>query len=138
MFVVLVATLICKNDKVLLVTEKKEGIAGKLNFPAGRLEVGETLTQGACREVFEETGLEVDITHLIDVQYFSHNEKSCIAFVFKGDIKDETSQESELKFDFYDIDFIKEHTDLLRNPNLILSALQNAKNGSKEALKVLK
>lgn len=65
MFKVLVGTLVCKNNKILLVTERKEGVEGKLNLPAGHLENGETLTQGACREFFEETGLNVEITHLI-------------------------------------------------------------------------
>lgn len=134
---VLVATLICKNNKVLLVTEKKKEAVGKLNFPAGHLEVGETLTQGACREVLEETGLSVKITHLIDVQYFSRNEKSFVAFVFKGKIKLKEPKTNELKFDFYDINFVKQHTETLRNPDLILSALKKAKGGSKKAAKLM-
>ncbi len=138
MFEILVATLICKDNKVLLVTEKKEEVIGKLNLPAGHLEMGETLTQGACREVFEETGLNVKITHLIDVQYFNRKEKSYVAFVFKGEIKHDLSKENELKFDFYDVNFIKNHTEMLRNPTLILSAIANAKGGSKEAISLLK
>ena len=138
MFVILVATLILKNNKVLLVTEKKEDVIGKLNLPAGRLEPGETLTQGAIREVAEETGLNVEISHLIDVQYFNHKEKSCVAFVFKGNIKEKLQNKNELKYNFYDIEFVKNNTDMLRNSTLILSAMEHANAGSNEAAKILK
>lgn len=138
MFEVLVATLIKKNGKILLVTEKKEGVAGKLNLPAGHLEIGESIASGARREVLEETGLDVELTHLIDVKYFTKVERSYIVFVFKGNIKPAPQRESELQYDYYNIDYIKSHAEALRNPELLFSALQSADGGSSEAIELLK
>ncbi len=37
------------------------------NLPGGGLEIGETVEEGVCREVREETGLEVEVDHLVGV-----------------------------------------------------------------------
>ena len=43
MFEILVATVIVKDNKVLMVKERKEEVKGLLNLPAGHLEKNETL-----------------------------------------------------------------------------------------------
>ena len=52
------ATLICpKEDEVLLVQRAYEPGKGDWGLPGGFLELGETLEQGAIRELKEETNL---------------------------------------------------------------------------------
>ena len=65
-----VKALIEKEGKVLLIREAKydEGLnEGKWDVPGGRIEVEETLMEGLSREVFEETGLKVMSTRILDV-----------------------------------------------------------------------
>ena len=40
---------------------------GLWTFPGGFVDWGETVTDGAMRETFEETGLKVDLTGLLNV-----------------------------------------------------------------------
>ncbi|CAA0125175.1 Phosphatase NudJ [BD1-7 clade bacterium] len=65
-----VASIICKDDKFLLVEEEKNG---KLVFnqPAGHLEPGETLEQAAIRETQEESGWTVKLTHVLGVYRYT-------------------------------------------------------------------
>ena len=51
--------------RYLLVRESKPSARSRFNLPAGKLEVGETLWEAAVREAKEETGLDVEIEHLI-------------------------------------------------------------------------
>ena len=137
MFEILVATVILKDNKVLMVKEQKEDIRGLLNLPAGHLEKGETLIQGAIREVKEETGIDASIIKLIDMQYFSRGEKDYVAFVFQGELNQgQIKSINELEFDFYDIQHLKANPDKLRNERLILSALDRV-NCKKDVLKIL-
>lgn len=57
-----------KDGRILLVKHRPERGGywqGKWICPGGRLEPGETLEEGARREVKEETGLDIDITKLL-------------------------------------------------------------------------
>lgn len=51
----------------LLVKESKESAGFRFNLPAGKAEVGESLTEAAVREAHEETGLHVRIDHLVGI-----------------------------------------------------------------------
>lgn len=55
---------IIENDHVLL-TKRKDFDVWCL--PGGLVEENETVVQAALREMYEETGLEVEITHLVGV-----------------------------------------------------------------------
>ena len=50
------------------------------NLPGGGLELGETVEEGVCREVREETGLEVEVDHLVGV--YSKPQKQEIVLTF--------------------------------------------------------
>jgi len=58
------------QGRVLLIQRGIEPYRGSWALPAGYQEVDESPAQTACREVFEETGLEVVVTELLDVLYF--------------------------------------------------------------------
>lgn len=58
---VIVGGIIEKDGKYLLVQEAKKKCYEKWNFPAGHLDFNESLTQGAIREIKEETGCDVKL-----------------------------------------------------------------------------
>lgn len=80
---IVACVLINDNNEVLMIQEAKESCAGKWYLPAGRMEKGELIVDAAVREVFEETGLKVDITTLLAVECAGG---SWYRFVFTGNV----------------------------------------------------
>lgn len=64
---VYVSTVISVGNKILFVREAKTENLDKWNLPGGSLEPGETLANGAKREVQEETQLDVTISAFLGV-----------------------------------------------------------------------
>ena len=64
---VIVGGIIEKEGKFLMVQEAKKKCYGKWNFPAGHLEEGEKIYDGAIREIFEETGCKVRLTNVLPI-----------------------------------------------------------------------
>ena len=62
-----VGTLPIWGDKVLLCKRNIEPRLGKLTLPAGFLEMGETLQEGASRETVEEAGAEFELENLFSI-----------------------------------------------------------------------
>ena len=52
-----VLTVVMRGDRALVVRRANPPMAGRWGFPGGVLELGETVAQGAMRELFEETGV---------------------------------------------------------------------------------
>ena len=67
------ATLICPNDEqILLVKRAFEPAKGTWSLPGGFLELGETLNEGAARELKEETNLNGEVIKLLgDCSHFN-------------------------------------------------------------------
>ncbi len=65
-FNIRITGILIENNKILLVQQK---LSDKRNWslPGGRLERGETLSQGLIREMKEETGLDVEIVRMLYV-----------------------------------------------------------------------
>ncbi|KAH8394606.1 hypothetical protein KR215_011987 [Drosophila sulfurigaster] len=57
-----------EHDELLMIEEAKPSCAGKWYLPAGRMEQGESITEAAARELFEETGLNAEITTLLALE----------------------------------------------------------------------
>ena len=57
---------------------------GLWGLPGGRLEPGESLSEGARREVLEETGLAVRITRLLGV--YSEPAERIVTYLDNGDV----------------------------------------------------
>ncbi len=84
------------GDQVLLAMKKRSHGVGKWNGPGGKVKVGESMKDAACREVWEEVGLRVLPDDLIDVGVVefvyegqSENTNRCSVFlarVFSGEL----------------------------------------------------
>jgi len=62
-----VGAVIFDGAQVLLVRRGREPALGKWSLPGGLVELGETLETAVCREVLEETGLDVRVDGLVAV-----------------------------------------------------------------------
>ncbi len=65
--VVGIGAVIIKEGKIVLIKRGNEPSKGKWSIPGGLVELGENLEAAVIREVKEETCLEVENPHLIDV-----------------------------------------------------------------------
>ncbi|MBX6358824.1 MAG: NUDIX hydrolase [Acidobacterium ailaaui] len=76
-----VAAIILEQEKVLFIQRGKEPLQGEWSLPGGALELGESLAQGVCREVQEETGLEVEPLQVVEVlDRIAHDEAGRVRY----------------------------------------------------------
>ena len=83
-----------KDDKILMVQENKEGIKGKWDMPAGKLEDNESIIEAAIRETKEETNIDIDIKGIIAIQENVSSIGQLLILYFLGEYID-----GEIKFD---------------------------------------
>lgn len=62
-----VGAVIIEGARVLLIKRGQAPLKGEWSLPGGALELGETLEEGVCREVLEETGLIVMPISIVEV-----------------------------------------------------------------------
>ena len=55
-----VLAVVLRGERALVVRRANPPLSGRWGFPGGVLELGETVAQGAMRELFEETGVEAE------------------------------------------------------------------------------
>jgi len=85
----LAGVVIIKNNKILLVQEKKPSAYGLWNLPAGHLDKGETPEIAAIREGEEETGFNLELGDKIGIFKVSSESQVHIyqANIINGEIK---------------------------------------------------
>ena len=62
-----VGAIIRDGARIVLIRRDREPAKGRWSFPGGVVELGETVREAVCREVLEETGLEVEVGDLVAV-----------------------------------------------------------------------
>src|SRR5436305_12582653 len=55
--IVAVLAVVLRGEQALIVQRAQQPNAGRWGFPGGVLELGETVAEGAMRELFEENGI---------------------------------------------------------------------------------
>ncbi len=80
------AVLAEQEGKVLLIKRRMEPAQGSWCMPGGFIEVDETPIEAAMRECREETGLEVEITGLVDVYTYRDYRGQGILILYRGQI----------------------------------------------------
>jgi 8-oxo-dGTP diphosphatase len=61
-----VLVVVLRGDQVLIVQRKQQPNAGRWGFPGGVLELGETVAEGAMRELMEETSIAAEPAGFLD------------------------------------------------------------------------
>ena len=89
---VAVGAVVLHNNKVLLVKRKLAPAKGDWAIPGGKINLGETLSQAAEREIFEETGITIKVKEPI--------------YAFDSIYKD---KEGEIEFHYVIVDLIAEY-----------------------------
>lgn len=88
--------LYVENTLVCTIVKAKNG---KLSFPGGKLESGETSWEAAIREFKEETGLEIYIDPVETPSYINYDDNGVLVttwFVTKFSGKQKSSPEGEI------------------------------------------
>jgi 8-oxo-dGTP diphosphatase len=62
-----VGVICLRGDEVLLIRRSAPPLNGHWSLPGGRIEWGERAADAALRELIEETGVEAELTGLIEV-----------------------------------------------------------------------
>ncbi len=100
---VIAGCVIKKDDKILMVKEADKKHYGKWNYPAGKVEEFEKVTNGAIRETFEETGCTVKLTGVlpivsVDLENETHLLIRFTAEIIKEDIKFDKEEILDVKW----------------------------------------
>lgn len=122
--VVVGAVIIKRENKYLLVQEKQEKAYGLWNFPAGKVDKGESFEQAAIREAKEETGYDVELVRKIGI--FQTMPEHAVKHVFEAKIiggelnfpKDEM-----LDAQWFTFEEIKKMKDKLREVSWIVESI---------------
>ena len=142
---VIVGGVIEKDGKYLLVQEAKKKCYEKWNVPAGHLDFNETLTQGAIREIKEETGCDVEPTGVLMIANRVLEDDLFIMIVFSTKLINENIEFDKneiLDVKWFDYEEIMEKMDdKLRDLDFVKNPIKNHKNnvsGSMDLVKILK
>lgn len=140
---VTVATVVEQDGKYLLVEEEPEAGAGLfLNQPAGHLDPGESIIQGAIRETLEETAYTFVPEYVLGIyQWHSHRvDTTYLRFAFGGHV---THHDSErvldtgiLRADWFSLDEINRMIQRHRSP-LVMQCIQDHMAGKRYPLELL-
>ncbi|MFC0469137.1 NUDIX domain-containing protein [Halalkalibacter kiskunsagensis] len=105
-----VAVIILNEEKQILLQKRSD--VGLWGIPSGHIEIGETVSEAAIREVKEETNLDIRIKKLIGVysdpnsQVFAYPNGKVVHFITTcflaeitgGDLRCNSSESLEIKF----------------------------------------
>lgn len=128
---IVVGGVIKKDNKYLLVQEAQEKVRGKWNIPAGKLDPNETIFEGAKREIFEESGFNVELTGIASIVNRKVSDDTFIGIIFSTEIIDgeiSINPDEILDIKWFTYDEIINMKDKLRSDDLILDAINAVEN----------
>ncbi len=137
---IIVGGVLRRDNKYLLVQEAQENCRGKWNIPAGHLDPNETIFEGAKREIFEESGLEVELTGIALIGNRVMEDDELLGLVFSteitgGEIKINPREILDIKWFTYDE--ILNMKDELRTYNLIVNSIIAVENNNTVSLDII-
>ncbi len=137
---VIVGGILKKENKLLLVQEAQEKCYGQWNFPAGKLDDGETIFEGAIREIFEETGCQVKLTQMLPI--ISSKERDIVRITFLTEILEENihfDPSEILDAKWIEIEDIKtKYQDALRGPKMMLEMIRQVEENEVYPLEIVR
>lgn len=137
---VIVGGILRKENKILLVQEAQAKAYKQWNFPAGKLDDGETIFEGAVREIFEETGCKVKLTKVLPI--ISSKERNLVRITFLTEILEENIQfdtKEILDVKWIEIEEIKnKYKEDLRGPKMMLEIIRQVEENEVYALEIIK
>lgn len=137
---VIVGGVLRKENKILLVQEAQEKAYKQWNFPAGKLDDGETIFEGAVREIFEETGCKVKLTKMLPI--ISSKERNLVRITFLTEILEENIQfdtNEILDVKWIEIEDIKtKYKDALRGPKMMLEMIRQVEENEVYPIEMIK
>ncbi len=130
---IIVGGIVEKDNKYLLVQESKPKCYGKWNIPAGHLDPGESIFDGAKREIKEETNCDVELTGVCNIGNHIVPNDTFVAIVFTTKLLTDTvkPQAGEiLEAKWFTYEEIVAMSDQLRRADWIISAIDFARRGA--------
>ncbi len=130
---IIVGGVVEKDNKYLLVQESKPKCYGKWNIPAGHLDPGESIFDGAKREIKEETNCDVELTGVCNIGNHIVPNDTFVAIVFTTKLLTDTvkPQAGEiLEAKWFTYEEIVAMSDQLRRADWIISAIDFARRGA--------
>ena len=78
-----IAAIIRQGDEVLLCQRKEGALAGKWEFPGGKIENGETPEECLVREIEEELGIAIEVDEIYQAvhSHYEHGDFLIIAYL---------------------------------------------------------
>lgn len=130
---IIVGGVVEKDNKYLLVQESKASCYGKWSVPAGHLDPGESIFDGAKREIKEETNCDVELTGVCSIGNHLVPEDTFVAILFTtklltDSVKPQAGEILEAKWFTYEE--IIAISDQLRHADWIISAIDFARRGA--------
>jgi len=83
-----VASVVVRDDKILLVEEAKGPYSGKWGLPKGYVDDGELPVEAALRELSEECGLDGQVVGVVGVRESITQDHTSLFVVYRVEISD--------------------------------------------------
>ena len=120
-----------QEGKYLLIQEAREDIHGKWNLPAGQLDPGETVSEAAKREIYEECGFSVELTGVCQIGSWKLVDNIAIGIIFStkivgGEINFNPDEILDAKWFAYDE--ILAMKPELRSADFLIGAINNLRS----------
>ena len=138
---VIVGGVVEKDGKYLLVQEAQERCYGKWCLPAGHLDINETIFDAAKREIKEESGFDTELTGVCQIGNRKLEDMVFVSVIFTAKIVGGEvgfDPEEILDVKWFSYEEIMSMQDQLRNIDLILGAIDNARNGLVAPIEIVK